>query len=137
MQGLGLLARGVGFSMIVALSMAPVSAQGKKDRARIAIAEAQAKIDAANKVGAVCMPVNWRLAPPEIEYIVRNGQAKLMMADKAFVSAAEQWGETPSGSDAEAAAAVDIGDLRFVQHAIGYLDEPGADGGRVLTRAAR
>jgi acyl-CoA synthetase (AMP-forming)/AMP-acid ligase II len=43
---------------------------------------------AANKIGAVCMPVNWRLAPPEIEYIVNNGQAKLMMADAAFVAAA-------------------------------------------------
>ncbi len=43
---------------------------------------------AANKIGAVCMPVNWRLAPPEIEYIVDNGQAKLMMADSAFVAAA-------------------------------------------------
>ncbi|MEO8145495.1 MAG: long-chain-fatty-acid--CoA ligase [Betaproteobacteria bacterium] len=38
----------------------------------------------ANKVGAVCMPVNWRLAPPEIDYIVENGQARLMMADRAF-----------------------------------------------------
>jgi acyl-CoA synthetase (AMP-forming)/AMP-acid ligase II len=38
----------------------------------------------ANKIGAVCMPVNWRLAPPEIDYIVENGQAKLMMADAAF-----------------------------------------------------
>jgi len=42
---------------------------------------------AANKIGAVCMPVNWRLAAPEIEYILNNGQAKLMMADAAFVSA--------------------------------------------------
>ena len=39
---------------------------------------------AANKLGAVCMPVNWRLAPPEIDYIVENGQAKLMMADAVF-----------------------------------------------------
>ena len=43
---------------------------------------------AANKIGAVCMPVNWRLAAPEIEYIVNNGQARLMMADAAFVAAA-------------------------------------------------
>ena len=41
----------------------------------------------ANKIGAVCMPVNWRLAPPEIEYIVNNGNAKLMMADAAFIEA--------------------------------------------------
>ncbi len=34
------------------------------------------------------MPVNWRLAPPEIEFIVEDGQAKLMIADAAFVSAA-------------------------------------------------
>jgi acyl-CoA synthetase (AMP-forming)/AMP-acid ligase II len=39
---------------------------------------------AANKLGAVCMPVNWRLAAPEVDYIVGNGQAKLMMADAAF-----------------------------------------------------
>ncbi|MEK6246092.1 MAG: long-chain-fatty-acid--CoA ligase [Pseudomonadota bacterium] len=51
-------------------------------------ADCVALVLGANKVGAVCMPVNWRLAPPEIEYIVNNGQAKLMMADARFVSAA-------------------------------------------------
>ena len=35
---------------------------------------------AACKVGAVCMPVNWRLAPPEIEYIVNHGRARLMVS---------------------------------------------------------
>ena len=38
----------------------------------------------ANKIGAVCMPVNWRLASLEVDYIVENGQARLMMADRAF-----------------------------------------------------
>ena len=47
-------------------------------------ADCVALLLAANKVGAVCMPVNWRLAPPEIDYIVENGQAKLMVADAAF-----------------------------------------------------
>jgi len=42
---------------------------------------------AACKIGAVCMPVNWRLAPPEIEYIVNHGQARLMVADAAFLEA--------------------------------------------------
>lgn len=42
---------------------------------------------AACKVGAVCMPVNWRLAPSEIAYIIEHGQAKFVMADAAFVSA--------------------------------------------------
>lgn len=40
---------------------------------------------AACKVGALCMPVNWRLAPSEVAYIVEHGQAKLMMADASFV----------------------------------------------------
>lgn len=42
---------------------------------------------AAQKAGAVCMPVNWRLAPPEIGYIVDNGEARLMMADAEFLAA--------------------------------------------------
>ncbi len=40
---------------------------------------------AAQKVGAVCMPVNWRLAPPEVQYIVDNGEAKLLMVDAEFL----------------------------------------------------
>ena len=41
----------------------------------------------ANKVGAVCMPVNWRLAPSELAYILGNGQAKLLMRDAEFAEA--------------------------------------------------
>ncbi|MEI7444252.1 MAG: long-chain-fatty-acid--CoA ligase [Burkholderiales bacterium] len=39
---------------------------------------------AAQKIGAVCMPVNWRLAAPEVRYIVDDGQAKVMLADPEF-----------------------------------------------------
>ncbi|HXZ93155.1 MAG TPA: long-chain-fatty-acid--CoA ligase, partial [Burkholderiales bacterium] len=45
---------------------------------------------AANKVGAVCMPVNWRLAPAELEYVLNNGKARLLMADAAFAPAAQK-----------------------------------------------
>lgn len=38
------------------------------------------------KVGAVCMPVNWRLAPPEVEYIIDHGQARLLIVDEAFAA---------------------------------------------------
>ena len=48
------------------------------------MAECGVLLLAASKLGAVCMPVNWRLAAPEIEYIVDNGQAKFMMVDEAF-----------------------------------------------------
>jgi acyl-CoA synthetase (AMP-forming)/AMP-acid ligase II len=52
-------------------------------------AECVALVLGAARLGAVCMPVNWRLAPPEIDYIVKDGRAKFMMADKAFAGAAE------------------------------------------------
>jgi len=42
---------------------------------------------AACRVGAVCMPVNWRLAPGEIGYVVRHGQAALLLADRQFLPA--------------------------------------------------
>jgi len=53
-------------------------------------ADCVALVLGANKIGAVCMPVNWRLAPPEIEYIVNNGAAKFLLADRAFSSIQEQ-----------------------------------------------
>ncbi|MDH5211945.1 MAG: long-chain-fatty-acid--CoA ligase [Betaproteobacteria bacterium] len=50
-------------------------------------AECVVLVLAACRLGAVCMPVNWRLAPPEIDYIVKDGHAKFMMADQAFAAA--------------------------------------------------
>ena len=49
-------------------------------------ADCVALVLGANKVGAVCMPVSWRLAPPEIEYIVNDGKAKLLVVDRIFSS---------------------------------------------------
>ncbi len=53
-------------------------------------AECVALVLGAARIGAACMPVNWRLAPPEIEYIVHNGRARLMLADRAFLPALAQ-----------------------------------------------
>ena len=47
-------------------------------------AECVALVLGACRLGAVCMPVNWRLAPPEIEHIVNDGRARFLMADAAF-----------------------------------------------------
>jgi fatty-acyl-CoA synthase len=61
---------------------------GKGDRVACLtkyVAECTMLVLAANKIGAVCMPVNWRLAGPEIEYIVNHGEAKFMMADAEFL----------------------------------------------------
>ena len=40
---------------------------------------------AAWRIGAVFMPVNWRLAPPELEEIARDGEPALVIADTEFV----------------------------------------------------
>jgi acyl-CoA synthetase (AMP-forming)/AMP-acid ligase II len=51
-------------------------------------AECVALVLSACRLGAVCMPVNWRLAAPEIAYIVKDGGARFMMADRAFAAVA-------------------------------------------------
>jgi acyl-CoA synthetase (AMP-forming)/AMP-acid ligase II len=43
---------------------------------------------AAQKLGAVCMPVNWRLAAPEVRYIVEDGLARFLMVDPEFAAIA-------------------------------------------------
>jgi long-chain acyl-CoA synthetase len=40
---------------------------------------------AACKIGAVCVPVNWRLSASEVEYIVNHSQAQLLVVDEAFI----------------------------------------------------
>ncbi|SFV12391.1 long-chain-fatty-acid--CoA ligase [Pseudoduganella namucuonensis] len=45
---------------------------------------------AACKIGAVCMPVNWRLSAQEFEYIVNNGEARFLMADASFLPLVQQ-----------------------------------------------
>jgi acyl-CoA synthetase (AMP-forming)/AMP-acid ligase II len=45
---------------------------------------------AACKIGAVFMPVNWRLAAPEVEFIVNDGKARFLMADAGFLPVVEK-----------------------------------------------
>ncbi|HEX5946806.1 MAG TPA: AMP-binding protein, partial [Acidimicrobiales bacterium] len=42
-------------------------------------------IFAANHVGAIAMPINWRLAPPEVRYILDHSEAKALVCDDACV----------------------------------------------------
>lgn len=50
-------------------------------------AESTLLIDAASRIGAVCAPLNWRLAPPEVEYVLRNSEARFLLADREFLPA--------------------------------------------------
>jgi acyl-CoA synthetase (AMP-forming)/AMP-acid ligase II len=49
---------------------------------------------AANCLGAVAMPINWRLAAPEVRYILEHSGAKALMCDEALVALA---GEATKG----------------------------------------
>ncbi len=52
---------------------------------------------AAARMGAVMVPIGWRLAPPEIAYILSDTEAKLVFAGEEFVDMALQLaGEIPS-----------------------------------------
>src|SRR5690348_4255466 len=44
---------------------------------------------AANHLGAVAMPINWRLAAPEVRYILENSRARAIVADDALVALAD------------------------------------------------
>jgi fatty-acyl-CoA synthase len=43
---------------------------------------------AANYLGAVAMPINWRLAPPEVRYILEHSEARALVCDEALVEPA-------------------------------------------------
>lgn len=74
MKTLGLLGRTAGLSLVLALSATPAFSQDREDRARVAIGEARAKIDAANKIGAA----------GEVPRMVAEASAALRDAEEQF-----------------------------------------------------
>lgn len=46
-------------------------------------------IFAANHLGAIAMPINWRLAAAEVRYILEHSQAKAIVCDEALVGLAD------------------------------------------------
>src|SRR3954464_3484855 len=45
---------------------------------------------AANYLGAIAMPINWRLAPPEVRYILEHSGARALVCDEAMVLCADE-----------------------------------------------
>ncbi len=45
---------------------------------------------AANYLGAIAMPINWRLAAPEVRYILEHSEAKALVCDEALVPLADE-----------------------------------------------
>jgi O-succinylbenzoate-CoA ligase len=49
-----------------------------------------ATIFAANYLGAIAMPINWRLAAPELRYILEHSEARALVCDDALVDLANE-----------------------------------------------
>src|SRR5579864_9489792 len=47
-------------------------------------------IFAANHLGAIAMPINWRLAAPEVRYILAHSDARALVCDEALVPLADE-----------------------------------------------
>src|SRR5262245_14865672 len=45
---------------------------------------------AANYLGAIAMPINWRLAAPEVRYILEHSEARALMCDESLVDVANE-----------------------------------------------
>ncbi len=45
---------------------------------------------AANYLGAVVMPINWRLAAPEVRYILEHSEARVLVCDRPLVDLADR-----------------------------------------------
>lgn len=43
---------------------------------------------AANRIGAIVMPINWRLAAPEVQYILENSGASALVCDETLIELA-------------------------------------------------
>ena len=53
---------------------------------------------AANYLGAVAMPINWRLAPPEVRYILEHSEARALVCDETLIESAN---EATAGMEAD------------------------------------
>src|SRR5262249_1303457 len=49
-------------------------------------------IFAANYLGAIAMPINWRLAAPEVRYILEHSRARALVCDDALVGLGDPGG---------------------------------------------
>src|SRR5918999_4248756 len=53
---------------------------------------------AANYLGAIAMPINWRLAAPEVRYILEHSEARALVCDESLVDLANEATKGMEGS---------------------------------------
>jgi acyl-CoA synthetase (AMP-forming)/AMP-acid ligase II len=66
---------------------------------------------AANHLGAIAMPINWRLAAPEVRYILEHSEARALVCDQELVQLAEVAANDLEGLAVRAAIEAPAGDL--------------------------
>jgi len=87
----------------------------------------------AAKIGAVMTPVNWRLAPPEVAYILSNCEARVVFVGEGFADILAQIrGDTPLveqviGIDASDHSGTDYRDWRDGFPAVSVTEDIGLD----------
>ena len=96
-------------------------------------------IFAANYLGAIAMPINWRLAAPEVMYILGHSGARVLVCDEALVDLAD---EATKGIEASlvractSCASVDgwttLADLRGAQNGAAYVPAAADDVHRLM-----
>ena len=64
---------------------------------------------AANYLGATVMPINWRLAAPEVRYILEHSEAKALVCDEALVDLADDATKDLDSSPLKVCIAPDAG----------------------------
>jgi acyl-CoA synthetase (AMP-forming)/AMP-acid ligase II len=71
-------------------------------------------IFAANYLGAIAMPINWRLAAPEVRYILEHSEARALICDDALVELAQ---DATKGMELVVGYMSSLGDLRAANNA--------------------
>ena len=90
---------------------------------------------AANHLGAIAMPINWRLAAPEVRYILEHSGARALVCDEALLELADEategWDAPRSGSCVSPAGAGRL------DHPRRSAASPTGNGGRAGGRGRR
>lgn len=94
---------------------------------------------AANYLGAIVMPINWRLAAPEVRYILEHSEAKALVCDEALVDLADDATKDLDSSPLKVCIAPDaqgdwttISDLRSASANVGRFPVEADDTHRLM-----
>lgn len=96
-------------------------------------------IFAANYLGAIAMPINWRLAAPEVNYILLHSQARALVCDESLLELANEATKDLEAtliqaciSSVSADGWTPLGDLRRAEHRVAQVPVAADDVHRLM-----